>query len=116
MEADGGVVTRATALRMSASRVEAATAIEPPPTVRPDGGDLLAEPGLDVEYFHADGCEVRVVRPEQRGAGPTVIWVRLRHDVVEGRPSSPIALAAAAADFGSPLASARWRTAMAFTA
>jgi hypothetical protein len=97
------VVTRGLALRMPATHPDVAPSDRSSPAfpddVAPLGGAVAAD-GVQ-ELFHVDGAEVRADRSGESRPVPVPIWVRLRHDVIEGEVTEPAARAAAAADFGS---------------
>jgi len=54
------------------------------------------------EMFYPDATEIRHAAGEL-GSGAAAAWIRLRGDLVPGEPPSPLARAAAAADFANGL-------------
>jgi hypothetical protein len=50
--------------------------------------------------FAASAMEMRWL-DDHRAAGPARVWMRLRHPLLAGEPASPLARAAATADFGN---------------
>lgn len=73
------------------------------PGSRPDHPN---DPGarLDMNYprpgFNCDAVELRPIRGNTEDEGPGLVWVRLRHPVVAGEPSSPSLALMAMADLG----------------
>lgn len=67
------------------------------------------EPERDM--FYPEATEIRHVGGE-RGSGQVAAWIRLRGDLLPGEPASPLARAAAAADFANgmsaPLSFEEW--------
>ena len=63
-------------------------------------------PESDAPAFHRTGVELRFARGRFEEIGPATVWIRLRHDVVDGETPSPLMRAVAAADFGNGVASA----------
>lgn len=106
IRSEDDIVGRALALRMPAAHPDVpASAMATPvlPDIEPHGHQPAAD-GTP-ELFHVDGAEVRAPRGAQPRPVPLPIWVRLRHDVIEGEATTPTARAAAAADFGSGITS-----------
>jgi hypothetical protein len=77
----------------------AATAPLPPPE---SGAPLAQFVDLGEELFYPDATEIRQVGGAP-GTGHTLAWIRLRGDLLPGVPPSPLARAAAAADFANGL-------------
>ena len=78
-----------------------AAVVEPLPP--PESGSPLPRfIDLGEELFYPDATEIRQVGGEL-GSGHAVAWIRLRGDVVPGVAPSPLARAAAAADFSNGL-------------
>lgn len=73
------------------------------PGSRPDHPN---DPGarLDMNYprpgFNCDAVELRPIRGNTEDEGPGLVWVRLRHPVVAGEPTSPSLALMAMADLG----------------
>jgi len=55
--------------------------------------------------FATDAMEIRFVHGRFREPGDAVAWFRLRHPLIEGQPTGPLARVAAAGDFGNGIAS-----------
>ena len=82
---------------------DAATSPEIAPLPPPDDGEPLPRfVGLEGELFHPDATEIRLVGG-RIGSGHTLTWIRLRGPLLPGVPPSPLARAAAAADFANGL-------------
>ena len=82
---------------------DAATSPEIAPLPPPDDGAPLPRfAGLEGELFHPDATEIRLVGG-RIGSGHTLTWIRLRGPLLPGVPPSPLARAAAAADFANGL-------------
>ena len=71
----------------------------------PDAG-TPHEPENDEPAFHRTGVELRFVRGSFWEIGPSTVWIRLRHPVVEGEEPSPVMRVLAAADFGNGVSAA----------
>jgi hypothetical protein len=76
----------------------------PPALPPPSEGSRFAFPvpgpdGLD-DGFHRTAFDIRFVAGDY-GPGPADVWFRLRRPLVDDMPASPLALLAAAADFGN---------------
>lgn len=75
-----------------AAAPRAASAASSPVSSRPDHA---ADPGATAEMnyprpgFNCDAVELRPLRGTTEDEGPGLIWVRLRHPVVAGEPTSP---------------------------
>lgn len=95
------VLHRPEALDDAADAAAARPAAAVPP--RPE---QAADPGAnpDVDYprpgFNCDAVELRPLRGTTEDEGPGLIWVRLRHPVVAGEPTSPTLAMMTLADFG----------------
>lgn len=72
--------------------------LPPPEDGEPWPAFVAGERGL----FYPDATEIRLVAGE-RGSGAAAAWIRLRGEIVPGEPPSPLARAAAAADFANGL-------------
>ena len=72
----------------------------------PPRPEQAADPGAnpDIDYprpgFNCDAVELRPLRGTTEDEGPGLIWVRLRHPVVEGEHTSPTLAMMTLADFG----------------
>jgi hypothetical protein len=108
LHADGQLICRAAALRVrevpgGLPEVEAWR--EPMP------GPESAEPisftldGDEQPSFANTGMEMRYL-DDPRALGPARVWMRLRHPLVPGEQPSPLARAAATADFGNGVSAA----------
>ena len=99
-----GVVARARAVRLRRGSVEL------PDVARADGmpfpGPQDAAPrpfpaNTGEEGFHRTGMEIRWIEGSYAEAGPARAWFRFARPLVEGEQPSPLALVAAASDFGN---------------
>ncbi|MCC6434246.1 MAG: thioesterase family protein [Acidimicrobiales bacterium] len=76
------------------------------PAPVPPRPEQAADPGAnpDIDYprpgFNCDAVELRPLRGTTEDEGPGLIWVRLRHPVVEGEHTSPTLAMMTLADFG----------------
>lgn len=96
-------VSRARVLRLRSESVDTSgaqciVAGTPPP---PETGAPPPELSVPREVGFWAAHDVRMVRGSWSEPGPGTAWFRLRCPVVAGEPVSPVARAAAAADFGS---------------
>jgi acyl-coenzyme A thioesterase PaaI-like protein len=55
--------------------------------------------------FATAAMEIRFVHGRFREPGDAIAWFRLRHPLIEGQPTGPLARVAAAGDFGNGIAS-----------
>lgn len=68
--------------------------------------ERASDPGAHPELvyprpgFNCDAVELRPIRGTTEDEGPGLIWVRLRHPVVAGDPTSPTLAMMALSDFG----------------
>jgi hypothetical protein len=104
LHSEGELICRASALRVQAVPADLPNAATPtlaampsPDVCQPidftlDGGDT---PG-----FAATAMEMRSLEDPRR-LGPAQVWMRMRLPLTPGQPASPLALAAATADFGN---------------
>jgi hypothetical protein len=102
-----GVLVRASAwrLRTEAVELDPAPAVEPPAHGPDDGEHRDFFPtGADVGYHTA--MEYRFVSGSFLEPGPAVVWMRMRHPLVEGEEPSPLQRVAVAADSGNGVSSA----------
>jgi hypothetical protein len=73
----------------------------------PGGGPDAAAAGEfpleapDAEGFHRTAMEIRFGAETSYGRGPALAWFRFARPLLDDEPPSPLALAAAAADFGN---------------
>jgi acyl-Coa thioesterase superfamily protein/acyl-CoA thioesterase superfamily protein len=104
---DEGEVMRATAWRLKTESVELEPAPpdEPPPHGPADGMPRDFFPtGVDVGYHTA--MEYRFVTGAFLELGPAVVWMRMRHPLVEGEEPSPLQRVLVAADSGNGVSAA----------
>jgi hypothetical protein len=102
---DGREVTRARALFLAPSALDAPPAEAPPPFPGPDRG----EPSgwrLPRPTFATDAMEISFVQGRFHEVGPATAWFRLGPELVAGEPTRPLDRVAAAADFGNGIGSA----------
>jgi acyl-coenzyme A thioesterase PaaI-like protein len=105
LDGDGTEVTRARALLLRPSGVDAGEP-EPPPFPGPEQGrDNDFHRGGGRPTFATHAMEIRFVEGSFREPGPATAWFRLRHPLVAGEPSSGLDVVAAAGDFGNGIAS-----------
>lgn len=102
-----GDVMRASAWRLKRAEV----ALEPPPASDPPPhGPGAGEPrdffptGSEVGYHTA--MDYRFVSGSFLDIGPAVVWMRMRHPLVEGEDPSPLQRVAVAADSGNGVSAA----------
>lgn len=106
LDGDDTEVMRATALRIRTADLDVPPEAVPEDPVPPGpehGEALQFAAGMAPEgtAFHKDANEILFVEGGFDRPGPATGWIRLRPDVVAGRPTSPIMRLAAAADFGN---------------
>jgi hypothetical protein len=102
-----GELIRATAwrLRTEPTALDPAPADEPPGHLPADGEPRDFFPtGVDVGYHTA--MEYRFVSGSFLDPGPAVVWMRMRHPLVEGEEPSPLQRVAVAADSGNGVSAA----------
>lgn len=78
----------------------------PPPFPGPGEGratDWWREPAR--RMFATAAMEIRFVHGRFREPGDAIAWFRLRHPLIGGQPTGPLARLAAAGDFGNGIAS-----------
>jgi hypothetical protein len=104
---DGGEVMRATGWRLRTEPVE----LEPAPPDEPPGhgpadgsGKDFFPTGVDVGYHTA--MEYRFVTGSFLEIGPAVVWMRMRHPLVEGEEPTPLQRVLVAADSGNGVSAA----------
>jgi hypothetical protein len=107
LTAPDGEVMRASAWRLRVEAIE----LDPPPALEPPGhGPADGEPrdffatGQAVGYHTA--MEYRFVSGAFLEPGPAVVWMRMRHPLVEGEEPSPLQRVAIAADSGNGVSAA----------
>ena len=106
--ADAVEVARATGLRIRRGTLTLPEPLQPPlPLPRPHtvGRDRAdREPSsVHAVVFHRVAVEHRVVEGGFEQRGPAIDWIRVRHPLVAGEPTSGLCRAMMAADFGSGL-------------
>ena len=107
LSVDGRVVARATS-QWVAHRVDqhvapdGAGAHAPGPSRPATAADPGASPDMDYPRpgFNCDAVELRPIRSTTEDEGPGLIWVRLRHGIVDGERTSPTLAMMTLADFG----------------
>ena len=102
-----GEVMRASAWRLRTQQVELEPAPrdEPPAHSPADGGSQDFFPtGADVGYHTA--MEYRFVEGAFLELGPAVVWMRMRHPLVDGEEPSPLQRVLVAADSGNGVSAA----------
>ena len=104
LDPDGVEVTRARALFLRPSELDA-TAVEPPPFPGPEDGRVNDWESPD-PMFATHGMEIRFVEGAFREIGPSIAWFRLRAPLLAGAPPQPLDLVVAAGDFGNGIAPA----------
>jgi hypothetical protein len=103
----GHEVARATVLRLRSDDVDTSGSVHPDVVAPPGPDDVenqkfpFGEESIGFWNVH----DVRLVRGNWMEPGPGIAWFRLNCPVIAGEPISPIARVAAAADFGSGVAS-----------
>lgn len=106
LDAGGRRACLARAVRLRRGDLPDAAA-SPPGTAEPLSPPELGEALGQLSWaqrsmFYPDATEIRQVGGEV-GSGHAVAWIRLRGDLLPGEPPSPLARAAAAADFANGL-------------
>lgn len=106
LDAGGRRACLARAVRLRRGDLPDAAAAPPTsgqPLPAPDSGEPLPMfVDHDQELFYPDATEIRQVAGGL-GSGHATAWIRLRGDLLPGEPPSPLARAAAAADFANGL-------------
>ncbi|MDP2711628.1 MAG: thioesterase family protein, partial [Solirubrobacteraceae bacterium] len=72
------------------------------PLPPPEHGTVMPQFVAETEGFYPDATEIRLVGGEL-GSGHAIAWIRLRGELLPGVAPSPLARAAAAADFSNGL-------------
>lgn len=103
-DGDETEVIRARALLVAASEL-GERAAEPPPFPGPEAGVANDFTRVTGSGFVTQAMEIRFVEGRFREPGPATAWFRLRHPLIEGLPTTPLELLAAAGDFGNGIAS-----------
>ena len=97
------MLARAWRLRREPSDVPAPAAAPPPPPPAA-GGDRVRFPGMpDVGWHRA--MEIRFVHGAFDAPGPALAWFRMRGELVEGEPATPLDNLFSAADAGNGISS-----------
>jgi hypothetical protein len=102
-----GPVMRASAWRLRTAAVEldpAPPVEEPPPGPEQGANKDFFPTGADLGYHTA--IEYRFVQGSFLEPGPATVWIRMRHPLVEGEPTSALQRLLAAADSGNGVSSA----------
>jgi hypothetical protein len=100
----GRVLVRATSQWVAHD--PAASVPVPARSAVPPRPDHPNDPGARIEMnyprpgFNCDAVELRPIRGNTEDEGPGLVWVRLRHPVVEGEATSPMLALMAMADLG----------------
>jgi acyl-coenzyme A thioesterase PaaI-like protein len=99
---DGREFCRAGAVLLARQELEGLPddTLGPPLAVPPEDGTFDDWQG-EGDAFYRTGMEMRWIPPGSWDVGPSAVWFRLAHPVVEGEEPSPAMRAAAAADFGN---------------
>jgi hypothetical protein len=94
---------RATLLRRAHVSLPPGPDAEAVPGGGPEHGVRSPFPGEadDAEGFHRTAMEIRFTSGTGYGQGPALAWFRFARPLVDGDAPSPLALVAAAADFGN---------------
>jgi hypothetical protein len=108
LRAAGNAVLRARAVRLRSGHVDlpaGGTGDDGEPPGGPPG-DAVSSPfpvaATDGEQgFHRTGMDIRFAGGTGFGPGPALAWFRLARPLVDADPPTPLARAAAAADFGN---------------
>jgi hypothetical protein len=108
LRAAGSAVLRARAVRLHRGHVDLPASRTGDGDEPPGGGpgDAVSStfpvPARDGEEgFHRTGMEIRFAGGTGFGPGPALAWFRLARPLVDDEPPTPLARAAAAADFGN---------------
>lgn len=103
-DADGVEVTRARALFVAPSQLDA-TPVQAPPFAGPEDG-APNDWQSPTPMFATHGMEIRFVQGAFRAVGPSIAWFRLAAPLIAGEPLYGIDRVAAAGDFGNGIAPA----------
>jgi hypothetical protein len=106
LRCEGAPIVRLRAMRL---RRDAVGGLEAAPDAEavPGGGPGAASAGEfpfeaeEAEGFHRTAMEIRFGAGTSYGRGPALAWFRFARPLVDADPPSPLALVAAAADFGN---------------
>jgi Thioesterase-like superfamily len=102
---DGAPVVRARAVRLAPGSVTlpARPDAQAVPGGAPQDAVRAPFPGEaeDAAGFHRTAMEIRFEPGTDYGRGPARVWFRFARALIDDEPPSPLALAAAAADFGN---------------
>ena len=103
---DGEAVVRLRAMRLRRGEVGGLPA-DPDADTVPGAGPDAAQPGdfpidaPDAKGFHRTAMDIRFAEGTSYGIGPALAWFRFARPLVGDEAPSPLALVAAAADFGN---------------
>jgi hypothetical protein len=106
LHCDGAPVVRLRAVRLRRDEIAGLEARADAQAV-PGGGPEHAAAGEfpaedpDAEGFHRTAMEIRFAAGTSYGRGPALTWFRFARPLVDDEAPSPLALTAAAADFGN---------------
>jgi hypothetical protein len=106
LRSDGAPIVRLRAVRLRHDTVGGLEAAADAEAV-PGGGPHAAAAGefpledADAEGFHRTAMEIRFGGGTSYGRGPALAWFRFARPLLDDEAPSPLALAAAAADFGN---------------
>ena len=106
VDAEGTAVVRLRAMRLRRGDL-AGLPNEADAEAIPGGGPGAARAGEfptetdEAEGFHRTAMEIRFGGGTSYGIGPALAWFRFARPLIEGEEPSPLALVAAAADFGN---------------
>jgi Thioesterase-like superfamily len=97
------VRARAVLLAAGVATLPAAADAEAVPGGGPEAAVHAPFPGegADDTGFHRTAMEIRFAEGSDYGRGPALTWFRFARSLIDDEPPSPLALTAAAADFGN---------------
>jgi hypothetical protein len=106
LRCEGAAIVRLRAVRLRRSEVgslDASADAEAVPGGGPDAASAGAFPfeASEDEGFHRTAMEIRFGAGTSYGRGPALAWFRFNRPLIDADPPSPLALVAAAADFGN---------------
>jgi len=107
----GSTVARARAVRIRLAEldlppVEVGTLPQPPPVAGAIEAPI-SEQLFDLTAYHSHSVEMRFASGGRMltGAGPSVVWMRLKYPIVAGQEPTPLQRVCAVADFGNGVSS-----------